>query len=97
MDCLTGGNGAAARIGLGNVAKPYIFECDTDLIVVDKTIPPPMVLELSPASVTAIFFSGIDVISTVVHSRPLAKKTRLVMDLINLVMYSSADGSDERS
>jgi len=41
--------------------------------------------------------SGIDVISTVVHSRPLAKKTRLVTDRIYLDMTPSKVGSEERS
>ena len=119
VDCRTGGNGAAAKIGLGNVAIPCIFECDMDLIVVDSTIPPPMLLLLlaitadwllappsplflsPPAPLPPVAapaeLSGIDVISTVVHSRPLAKKTRLVTDRIYLDMTPSKLRSEERS
>lgn len=114
--CRIGGKGAAAKIGLGNVAIPCIFECDMDLMVVDDTIqrfsmlllvftadwrlaPPALLLAsphpLTPPVAAPAELSGIEVISTVVHSRPLAKKTRLVTDRIYLDMTPSKVRSEE--
>jgi hypothetical protein len=74
-----GGTDATANIGLGNVAvyEPCFF-CDLDVnFTVVGTMPsPPILLLLLPF--------GNEVISTVEHSRPLARKTRLVIGLIKL-------------
>jgi hypothetical protein len=73
-----GGTDATANIGLGNVAvyEPCFF-CDLDVnCTVVGTMPSPLILLL------LLLPFGTEVISTVEHSRPLAKNTRLVIGLI---------------
>jgi hypothetical protein len=56
------------------------------------TSPPPP-RRPADARFPSLLLSGVDVISTMVHSRPLARKTRLVLGLMYL--ESGASKNDE--
>lgn len=65
------------------------------LLPLPPTPPFPPTNDDDDATAAVLLFSGMDVISTVVHSLPLARKTRLVTDRIYLVMYASIEGNDD--
>lgn len=54
------------------------------------TMPPP-----TPPPSPSPLITGVDVISTMVHSRPLARKTRLVIGLMYLESATSENDDDE--